>query len=73
MLHICVTELGWHWFLSHVRQAIARTNVGLLLIGLPGTNFSKIQIGGFIISIQENAFEIVACQNGSHFVQGEMS
>ena len=26
-----------------------------------------------IIFIQENAFEIVDCQNVSHFVQGEMS
>ena len=26
----------------------------------------------FIIFIRENAFEIVVCQNGSHFVQGEM-
>ena len=26
-----------------------------------------------IISIKENAFEIVICQNGGHFVQGEMS
>ena len=27
----------------------------------------------FITFIQENAFEIVVCQNGVHFVQGEMS
>ena len=26
-----------------------------------------------VIFIQENALEIVVCQNGSHFVQGEMS
>ena len=26
-----------------------------------------------IIFIQENAFENIVCQNGGHFVQGEMS
>ena len=27
----------------------------------------------FIIFIQENVFEYVVCQNGGHFVQGELS
>ena len=27
----------------------------------------------YIIFIQENAFENAVCQNGGHFVQGEMS
>ena len=37
------------------------------------TIFNEMRIGILIIFIQENAFEIVVCQNGSHFVLGEMS
>ena len=51
-------------------QAITWTNAGLFSIGLLGPDFSEIRIG---ILIQENAFGIVICQNGGHFVQGEMS
>ena len=51
------------------RQAITWTSAGSLPIGLVGTNFSEIRI----ISIQENAYEIVVCQSGGHFVQKEMS
>ena len=55
------------------RQAITWTNADLLLIGLLGTNFSEISIGILSFSFKKNAFENVVCQNGGHFVQGEMS
>ena len=38
-----------------------------------GTNFSEICIEIFIIFVQENASEIVVCQNGGHFIQEEIS
>ena len=54
------------------RQVINWTNAGSL--SLPGTNFSEMWNSNrnSIIFIQENAFEIVFCQNGGHF-EGEMS
>ena len=33
----------------------------------------KFESDSIILFIQENAFEMVVCQNGGHFVQGEMS
>ena len=41
VLHICVSELGQHWFRY---QAITWTNAGLLTIRPLGTNSSEIQI-----------------------------
>ena len=55
------------------RQAITWTNAGLLSIELPGTDFSEIWIGILPFFFQENVIENVACQNGGHFVQGEMN
>ena len=70
MLHICISNwiiIGSGNGLSPVRrQTITWTNAGLLSIGLLGTNFSEILIGIFI---QENVFENVVCQNGSHFAE----
>ena len=54
------------------RQAIIWANAGMLLIGPLGTNFSEILIGIYTFSFK-NAFENVVCQNGGHFVPGEMS
>ena len=39
----------------------------------PGNKFPWNSNRNSIILIQENAFEIVVCQNGGHFVQGEMT
>ena len=54
------------------RKAIIYTNAGLLSIGLLGTNFNEI-----LIKIQNISFVkciwIYCLQNGSYFVQGEMS
>ena len=62
--HICVgnlTIIGSDNGLSPVRrQAIAWTNVGILLIGPLGTNFSEMLIEiHFYIFVQENPFENV--------------
>ena len=55
------------------RQAITWTRAGLLSIGLNGNEFQWNSNRNSVIFIQENAFEIVICQNDGHFVQGEMS
>ena len=44
-----------------------------MLAYCPGNNFQWNSYRNCIIFIQEWAFEIVVCQNGGHFVQGEMS
>ena len=54
------------------RQAITWTDAGSLSIGRLGANFIEIRRFS-VIFIQENAFEIVVCQNGGHFFQEEMS
>ena len=52
------------------QQAFTWTNAVLLSIGLRATNFSEILIE--INFPEKNAFEIVVCQTGDHFVHGEM-
>ena len=47
------------------RQAIIRTNAGILLIKPLGTNFSEILIEYSNISIQRNAFESVVCEKAA--------
>ena len=69
--HVCVSELGQHWSSPVRRQVTTRTNAGLLLIGLLWTNYSEIRIGILLVSFKKNAFEIVVCQNGGHFVYGD--
>ena len=63
MTHICVgnlTIIGSDNGLSpDRRQAITWTNVGILLIGTLGTNFSEMLIEIQYIFIQENALENV--------------
>ena len=55
--------IGSHNGLSPVhRQAIISTNVGLLLIGPLGTNFSEILIKLQQISWNENPFENFVCK-----------
>ena len=62
MTHICVndlTSIGSDNGLSPGRrQAIIRTNAGMLLIRPVGTNFSQ----NSNIFIHENAFESVGCE-----------
>ena len=72
----------WKWTGSALGQVMACCLVGakplpepvLLIINwTPGNKFQWSLNQNFIIFIQENAFEIVVCENGGHFVQGEMS
>ena len=53
------------------RQAIIWTNAGILLIGPLGTNFCEVLIKIYIFWLKKGIWKCV--QNGSHFVQGEMS
>ena len=67
------------WYGSALVQVIAYRLFGAK--PLPESMLLYFQLDKFqwnsnwhsIIFIQENAFEIVVCQNGSHFVQREMS
>ena len=52
------------------RQSMTWTKADLVSIGL---QFQWNSNQNSIIFIQENAFEFVVCQDGGHFVQGEMS
>ena len=49
------------------------TNAGLLSIGLLEKSVSEIQFRILSVSFEENAVQIVICQNSGHFVQGEMT
>ena len=60
------------WTGSALVQAITWTSAGSLSIGIPGKHFSDFRIVILSFSLK-NAFEIVVCQNGGHYVQGEMS
>ena len=55
------------------RQAITWTNADALSIRPLGTNFSEIWIEILILSFKKMCLKNVVCQNGGHFVQGEMS
>ena len=63
MPHICISKhinIGSDDGLSPCRrQAIIRTNAGILLFGALGTNFSEILIKSSYIFIQENVLENV--------------
>ena len=57
---------------TYIRQWTGSALVQIMacrLFGLPGTNLVKFERNSINL-IQENAFEIVLCQNGDHFVQG---
>ena len=64
--HICIGNLtiigSDNGLLPDWRQAIIWTNVGMLLIGTLGTNFSKNFNQNPNIFIWENAFESVICE-----------
>ena len=55
------------------RQAIIWTDAELLSFGPFGTNFGDILIEILIFIFKKLCFKNVVCQNGGHFVQGEMS
>ena len=67
--HICVNELGQHWFIVR-RQAITWTNTELLSIGPLGRNFSEIKIKMQNFSFIKMHFNM---SSEKYFVQGEMS
>ena len=75
--HICVSKSGQHWF-SYWRVACSAPSHYLNQCWhiVNWTHWNKFQWNlnhNSIIFIQENAFEIVVCQNGGLLVQGEMS
>ena len=75
--HICVSELGQHWFRLWLVAFSAPSHcLNLCWLIVNCTNGNKIRWNSnrnSVIFIGENAFEIVVCQNGGHFVQGKMS
>ena len=52
------------------RQAITRTNAGLLSNGFQETNVSEILIGIIYFLFKKMYFWTVVCQNAGPFVQG---
>ena len=70
-LHACVgklTTIGTDNGFTHGRrQAIIRTNAGILLIGPSGMNFSEILKRNSNILVDENALENVVCETLSIF------
>ena len=67
--HICVNELGPHWFRYWFVTYLAPSHyLNQCWLIVNWTLGNKLQW-----RIQENAIENVVCQNGGHFVQGEMS
>ena len=75
-MHICVCNLvitdSDNGLSPGRRQSTILTNVGILLIGPLGTNFSKILMEINIFFIQENAFEHIVWNIGDHFVSISM-
>ena len=74
MTHKCVSKLtiiGSDNELSpDLRQAIIKTNAGLLLIGPLGTKFSEILIEIYTSSFKKMHFKCL--ENGGHFVLASM-
>ena len=77
MLHICVSQLGLHWFRLWLVPCSAPCNnlnqCWLIVNWTPGNKFQWNSNLNSDIFIHENAFEIAVCRNGGHLVQGEMS
>ena len=75
MPYICASELGQHWFgLCLVACSAPSHYQNQSCLNIKWTTGSKFQWNlsrNSIIFVQENAFEIVVCQHGGHFVQGE--
>ena len=76
MPHICVGALGQQWFRQWRVVCSAPSHYLNQCSLVDFTPRNKLQWNlnrNSIISIHENAFENVVCQNGDYFVQGEMS
>ena len=75
--HICVSELGQHWFRLWLVACSAPShylNQSCPIINWThGDNFQWNLNRNSLIFIQENAPENIVCQNGGRFVQGERS
>ena len=76
MPHICVRESVQHWFSYWLVAYLAPSHYlnQPMLGSCQLDSWQQISVkfeSEFFI--QENAFEIVVCQNGSHSIQGEMS
>ena len=75
--HICINKLGHHWFRQWLVACPAPSHYWnqcwLIVIWIPGNKFHWNLTRNSTIFIQQNAFENVGCQKGSHFVLGEMS
>ena len=74
--HICVndlTSIGSDNGLSPGRrQAIIRTNAGILLIRTLGTNFSEYLVEILIVSFKKMRLKVSSAKGG-HFVSASMS
>ena len=76
--HKCVSESGQHWFRWWIVAFSAPSHyLNQCLVFVNWTRIRNTLQWNFnqnlYFFIQENAFENVGCQNGGHFVQGEMS
>ena len=73
--HICVGNLtiigSDNGLLSGRRQAITWTNIGILLIGPLGTNFSEMLIEIHTFSLKKSIWKY-GLENGGHFVSASM-
>ena len=75
--HICVNGWGHHWSRYWLVACSAPSHYinqcWFIVNWTPENKFQWNVNQDSIIFIQENAFENAVCQNGGHFVQGEMS
>ena len=72
--HICVSKptisVSGNGLSPGRRQAIIRTNAGVLLIGLLGTNFSEFLIEIHIFSFKKMSLKMSSAKNGVNFLSG---
>ena len=71
--HICVIESGQYCFKKNSAPSHYLNQCWIIFNWIPRNIFQRNINQNSIIFIQGNANENVVCQNGSHFVQGEMS
>ena len=71
--HICISELGQYWLVASSALNHYLKQCCFIVNCTPGNKFQWNLNQNSVIFIQENAFEIVVCQNGGHFVQGQIS
>ena len=75
MPYTCVSESGQHWFrlwlVACSAPSLYRNQCSLIVNYTLRNKFQWNSNWNSIIFIQENAFEIIVCRNGGHFVQWE--